>query len=360
MRFLSPLALMLVALALLPACAQTDATRATTVQDNFVYVTNQGSGSVTVINARTHEVETTVDLGPFGFDVNSKPHDVAVEPDGSHWYVSVIGANRVLKFTRDNELVGQSEFEVAGLVKLDASSNKLYVGRSMGAVNPPRRIGMIDRNTMEIEELDVFVPRPHALAVSPDGGHVFVASMDEDRLVTIDMASGDLAFTDIDGGQMHNHMFMDMSISPVDGTLLSPGQMSGRMFFFNTDADGAFELPIAEQFDVGEDPWHSVFSKDGQYAYVARKKTNSVIEIDVAAREVTRTVEGEGFNEPHAVAMDPAGRYIFVSNNNLDQSRPSTTNPDAFPGTVTVIDLESFEVVKVIEVGNYATGINAR
>lgn len=360
MRFQFPVALLLLVTSVLPACAQTQPTRATAAQDDFVYVTNQGGGTVTVINTRTLDVETTVSLAPYGFDANSKPHDIAVEPDGSFWYVSVIGANRVLKFSRDNELVGQAEFEVAGLVKLDASSNKLYVGRSMGAVNPPRRIGMIDRDTMEIEELDVFVPRPHALAVAPDGRHVFVASMDEDRLVTIDMASGDLAFTDIDGGKMHNHMFMDMSISPTDGTLLSGGQMSGQMFMFNTDADGAFELPIASQFDVGKDPWHSVFSEDGKFAYIARKNTNSVIEIDIEARKVTRTVDGVGFNEPHAIAMDPAGRYIFVSNNNLDHSRPADNDPNSFPGTVTVIDLDTFAVVKVIEVGPYATGIGAR
>lgn len=358
MRIIQSVFVLLLATVVLPACAQTDAARTDASNADYVYVTNQGSGSVTVINASTLEVEDTVVLAPFGFDVNSKPHDVTVEPDGSFWYVSVISANRVLKFNRDNELVGQAEFEVAGLVRLDPTSDKLYVGRSMGAVNPPRRIGMIDRSTMEIEELEVFVPRPHALAVSTDGSKVFVASMDEDRFVTIDMASGDLAFTDIDGGQMHNHMFMDMSISPADGSLMSPGQMSGKVYFLDTSGSG--ELPVEKVIDVGKDPWHSAFSRDGKHAYIASKSTNSVVEIDVATREVTRRVEGEGFNEPHAVTTSPDGRYLFVSNNNLDHSRPSVSDPESFPGTVTVVDLDTFQVIKVIEVGNYATGINAR
>ena len=118
---------------------------------------------VSVIDVEAGVVARTVDLQKLGFSAEAKPHHVAVEEDGSFWYVSLIGDDKLLKFDRANNLVAQATFERPGLMVLDPKSDKLYVGRSMKAVNPPQRIGIITRSTMEIEEVDVFIPRPHAV-----------------------------------------------------------------------------------------------------------------------------------------------------------------------------------------------------
>ena len=118
----------------------------------FLYVANQEAAAVTVIDLETHAVVEVIDLEAMGYGANAKPHHVAVEPDGSFWYVSLIAANRVLKFDRDNELVASVEFERPGLLALHPSEPWLFVGRSMAAVNPPQRIGRIDRMSMEVEE----------------------------------------------------------------------------------------------------------------------------------------------------------------------------------------------------------------
>ena len=60
-------------------------------------------------------------------------------PTAPPWYVTLIGANRVLKFDRSNRLVDSAVVEVPGLMALGADGT-LYVGRSMNAVNPPQRI----------------------------------------------------------------------------------------------------------------------------------------------------------------------------------------------------------------------------
>jgi len=352
------LLLLTLVLLLVPACALTGSSRSQSSAQDFVYVTNQNNGTVTVIDAKTLEVAATVDLTTLGFDENSKPHHVAVEPDGSFWYVTLITGGKVLKFNADNELVGQADFEVAGLLALDASSSNLFVGRSMAAVNPPQRIGMIDRSTMEIEELDVFIPRPHAIAVSKDGRKVYAGSLAENRFTTVDLDSGDLTFTDVDAGGSHHHMFVDFTMSPDGKTMITGGQMSGKFMFFDATASEA--LPMEKMIEVNDQPWHPVFTADGRYAYFANKTANSLTEVDMETREVSRVIEGEGFNQPHGAALSPDEKYVFVSNNNLDNSRPSATDPNAFPGTVTVVDRESFSVVKVIEVGPYASGIATR
>ena len=137
---------------LLPTC-QTGAVDGMVVRtDSPKAVANQTSATVSIIDMETDEVVGTVDLQSLGFTANAKPHHVAVEPDGSHWYVSLIADGWVLKFTRDNELVGQAEFETPGMLALDANRGLLYVGRSMAAVSPPQRIGVIRTADMTIEE----------------------------------------------------------------------------------------------------------------------------------------------------------------------------------------------------------------
>ena len=135
----------------------------------LLYVASQEEVTVAVIDMSTNQLIETVDLKEFGYSETAKAHHTAVEPDGSHWYVSLIAAGKILKFDRDNHLVGETAFETPGMLSLDPESDLLYVGRSMAAVNPPQRIGVIHRSSMELREVDVFFPRPHALTVDTRG-----------------------------------------------------------------------------------------------------------------------------------------------------------------------------------------------
>ena len=103
---------------------------------DLVYVANEASAVVSVVDVRTGIVKV-VDLKAMGYGDNSKPHHIAVEPDGSHWYVSLIGRDKVLKFDRSNRLVDSVAFEAPGLMTMSPDETSLWVGRSMSAVNAP-------------------------------------------------------------------------------------------------------------------------------------------------------------------------------------------------------------------------------
>ena len=75
-----------------------------------VYVVAQEDVTVGVLDAATGALLETVDLKEMGFSPTAKAHHVAVEPDGSFWYVSLIAGGAVLKLDRDNRLVGRAEF----------------------------------------------------------------------------------------------------------------------------------------------------------------------------------------------------------------------------------------------------------
>ena len=318
----------------------------------YLYVTNQSSASISVIDMETDELVETVDLQALGFTANAKPHHVVVEPDGSHWYVSLIADGYVLKFSRDNELVGRAAFETPGLMALDRSSDLLYVGRSMAAVNPPQRIGVIERSTMEIDEIDVFIARPHAILVTPDGGHVYTASLATNDVVVYQPDSGETELLQIPGDAAHPHTFVQFALSPDGRRLIVDGEMTGKLLVM--DATQPTTIPVVETVDVAAAPWHPVFSPDGSRLYFGNNRADVVTVVDTSDWSVERTIEHERFAEPHGIALSPDGSKQYVGNRN---ATPASEGAAPENGFVAVIDTTSGEVIRFIEVERYAAGM---
>ena len=408
------LALMMCVFAVGLFAAQAQATEA----DNAdrLYVANQGEASVAVVDMDTHEVVETVDLQAHGYSENAQPHHAIAEPDGSAWCVSLIGDNVVLKFDADNDLVGEVSQEAPGLMGLHPERDELYVARSMSAADPPQRLAAIERSEMEvIDEIDIFFPRPHAIAVSPDGRFAFSASLATNQFIGVDTEArrGELSL--MDGP---THVINQMDVAPGGDVVAGTGQISGQLLFFDVADSG--ELRVADTVDVGAQPWHPVFDPSGDYVYVPNKQSNTVSVVDATTREVVDTIEDDTFAEPHGAAVSPDGAYLYISNNHqrtmmqqmaqdmmdgAEMPEPDMMDSDHdehhedhhedehheddhheddhhedehheddhhedehheghdmedHPGTISVVDLETREVVKEIEVGIYATGIGTR
>ncbi len=320
----------------------------------YIYVCNQGSASVSVIDNNTHEIATVVDLQELGYSVNAKPHHAIAEADGSHWYVTLIGENRVLKFNRENELVDQIEMEVPGLMTMDPNNDMLYVGRSMSAVNPPQSFGIIDRKNMNLQkEMDLFFTRPHAIMKLPGNDRIFVGSLSSNQFLSVNTKEDDSELTNLEG---MNHMLVNFAISPDKKTMVGTGQMTNKLLIF--DITNSASPILEETIDVNGAPWHPVFSPDGKYAYFANKGANTVTIIDMKKREIDTLIEGDGLSQPHGAVLSADGKFLYVSNNNRNGGYlPEGVTAEDAPGTVVIIDTESKEIIKVLEVGKNATGI---
>ncbi|HEY0306437.1 MAG TPA: hypothetical protein VGC44_15790 [Longimicrobiales bacterium] len=332
---------------------------------DLLYVCNQSDATVTLIDTRTNTIVGLVDLTTLGFSKNAKPHHIAVEPDGSFWYVTLIGENKIVKLDRDNKVVGQATFETPGMLSLHPTQDLLFVGRSMTAVNPPKRIGVVKRSDMSIEELDILFPRPHAMALDARDNTVYTASLATNQMAAIDVASEKVQIVEVGGKQ---HALMQFALSPDGKTLAASGELSAEVLLF--DVSNPMQPKFMRSFAVEAQPFDPIFTPDGGYVVVGNKAANAISIIDLQKYDVS-VLRGQGIAQPHGTAVSPDGKWIYVSNNNLNAPSGSGQSPHAMhaaqnasapagPGKIIVIDAQSRKISKVIEVGHNASGIAVR
>jgi YVTN family beta-propeller protein len=350
-------------------CAQRGIQDSTTANDtDLLYVTNQDGATVSIIDMTTNEVVETIDLKTLGFSENAKPHHVAVEPDGSFWYVTLIGENKILKFNPANEIVAHADFEVPGMLALHPTEDRMFVGRSMTAVNPPQSIGIIRRSDMSLEEIGVFFPRPHALVVDPRGDYSYTASLAQNQIASVDAATEAVDLVSMNGPV---HTLVQFTLSPDGNTLVGSAQLTNQVLIFDTSTP--LQPVLVDSIRVDSMPWDPVYSLDGHHVYVGSMMQNTISVLDIPNRKVVKVIEGHGIAEPHGAAISPDGRYVYITNSNMKGSYTPREQQDHqmaghqmdggnhhMIGTIVVIDTETNEMVKVIEVGLMPTGINTR
>jgi YVTN family beta-propeller protein len=326
----------------------------------FVYVANQASGKVTVIDASSDSIVATVDFTTMGFSAHPKPHHIVVEPDGSYWYVSLVGDNAVVKLDRNNHVVAKAETVTPGLLALDPKSDRLYATRSMSAVNAPARIAVINRKTMAAEEVEVLVPRPHGLAVARDGRHAYVGSLGANQIAVYDANSERVGIVDVPGGDT-SQVIVGLAVSPDGKTLVATAQLTGKLLVFDL-ADPA-KPRLVQRVTTGDWPWLVAFTPNGSEVWVPNQRSNDVTVIDAKRWTVAATVRGE-FAQPDGIGVSRDGRLVFVANHNTDNimnmggiSMAMPAAGSTNPGRVIVIDAKKREVLKRVDTAPDGSGL---
>jgi YVTN family beta-propeller protein len=319
-----------------------------------LYVPNQDDATVSVIDPVTRRLLRTVDLRRYGVGDNGKPHHVQVEPDGSAWYVTLIGAGKVLKLDPNDKVVGSADMEVPGLIALHPSKDLMFVGRSMSAVNPPPRIAVIRRSDMTLlDEVDLLFPRPHGLAVHPAGDVVYVASLGTNQIATVGVDQGEVRLLNVPGMAKG---FVQAAVSP-DGSLLAvTAELTDSLLVF--DLANPLVPKLARGLPMPDGPFEPAFTPDGRAIFVTALNANRVAVVDTHDWSVRVLPEHAGFGQPHGIALSPDGSRVFVGNRHqLGGVHDHAGGRPAGTGTVVAICVQSRSVDTVLSVGQYAAGL---
>ena len=202
----------------------------------------------------------TLDLRRYGVGDNAKPHHIQVEPDGSAWYVTLIGAGKVLKLDPSGRVLGSVEMEVPGLIALHPTKDLMFVGRSMSAVNPPPRMAVIRRSDMKLlDEVDLLFPRPHGIVVHPAGDVVYVASLGTNQIASVGVEEGEVQLVNVPGAA---HGFVQAAVSP-DGRLLAvTAELTDSLLIFDLAKPSSPRLVRGVAMPDG--PFEPTFTRDGR------------------------------------------------------------------------------------------------
>jgi len=323
-------------------------------QADRAYVANQENASVTEIDLGSGREIRSLDLTTLGFSANCKPHHITVEPDGSFWYVTLITEGLVVKFNRADSIVGRFATPVPGMMALDPASDLMLVGRSMSAVNPPATAMLIHRSTMQAaDELEMPFARPHGVAIGPRGAWAYAASLAENRLAVINMATQEVTSVPVAGPV---HTIVQVAVSPDGRWLVASGQVSGLFLVFDLANPGVPNL--VKQIPVGASPWDPMFAPDGRSVWFANLDANTITVVRVSDWTVATVIEDERLAQPNGLAFDPRGRHVYVTNRN--QRGPAHLHdgmPGAGTGFVALVNARSHRVEQILPAGHYAAGI---
>lgn len=327
---------------------------------NRLYVCDQAPGvtMVSIIDTKALVVMRSIKLMELGFNADAKPHQTMVTPDGSYWYLSLIGQNKVLKFNAQDSLVAESnDYSLPALLALDPVHQKLFISRFLDPNNPLSAIIVLNSSDLSPAAgtsqgiVNVLYKTPHSMVINHSRSMVYTASLAENRLIEINAQTNDVenfVFLGNDKGPLQ------ITVSPDDKELYISCQVSNQMLVFDTNTE-----TVVDSIAVGNAPWHPTFTPDGSYVYVGNNLSSDVSVINTSTRTVEQNITGNGLADPHGIAVTNDGKYVFVSSRNTSGSYTPRYNlgDNSNIGTVVVIDTQTNTIVKVIEIEEFGSGM---
>ncbi|OLC41396.1 MAG: hypothetical protein AUH43_24550, partial [Acidobacteria bacterium 13_1_40CM_65_14] len=216
-----------------------------------VYVTNEASGDLTVIDASTQAVIATAPLG-------KRPRGIKASPDGKTLYVALSGSPSAPPGTDESKLP------------------------------PPDRtadgIGEVDADTYKVRRVIHAGNDPEQLDISADGKRMYVANEDAAQVSIVDLESGTVVATVKMGDEPEG-----VTIRPDGKVVYVTSEDEGAVYAIDTDTN-----KVLKKIPVGHRPRSIGFLPDGSRAYVSLENDGAIAVVDGKQHKFLRLITLEG------------------------------------------------------------------
>jgi YVTN family beta-propeller protein len=260
-----------------------------------VYVANQGSRTLSIVDAVKRRVSRTVRL-------KATPRYVAVSGDGAQVYVSTY----------------EKDFSGSGVAVIDVRAGKVVQtvptgpqpfalavakdGRIWVPIHHARRVEVITGKPLRVAARVNVPQNPHGVGFSLDGTLAYTPDHESDLVSVIDTRTLAEVKTIPVGDAPHG-----LAVSPDGRTI----------FVTNYEADTVQKINTSERAVIGMDsvqhhPQSVTFASDGLHAYVVNEGSNSVSTLLTATGRVTAQLKVG--RSPRTVAAAADGRFVYVTN----------------------------------------------
>lgn len=237
-----------------------------------VYVTNEVSGDLTVIDSATLSVSATVPLG-------KRPRGIHASPDQQTLYVALSGTP-----------IAGPDVDESTLPPPDKSADG---------------IGVFDVKQNKIVRVIHGGSDPENFDLSKDGAKIYISNEDDSALSIVDIASGTVEKSFPVGAQ-------------PEGVRTTP---DGKQVWVTSEETGTVSVldlaagKIAKTITVGHRPRSIAFTADGSRAYINAENDGAVVVVDTQKQEMIETIAlgKPGVIKPMGVLLEPDGGRLFVS-----------------------------------------------
>ena len=281
------------------SCAFAGVAAAAEPSGYLLFVSNERSGDVTVVDGRTDEVTST-------FAVGKRPRGIHPAPDGQRLFVALSGSPRMAPGV-DTERA-PADKTADGLGVIDVAARKLVDRWHVGS-------------------------DPEQFAISKDGKLAFVANEDDASIAIIDLGTGQPR-----GKVKVSEEPEGVAVNPGNGEVYATCEEKGEIFAIAPD-----QQRVVAKLEVGGRPRSVVFAKDGSRGFAPSESGGYVTVIDPVSRKALSRIELPKGSLPMGCALSNDAKELYVS----------TGRGNA----VVVIDTMKNEVVATIKVGDRAWGI---
>lgn len=266
-----------------------------------LYVTNEMSGDISVVDPVARALVATIPVG-------KRPRGVRISPDASTLYVALSGSP-----------IGGPGVDEASLPPPD----RRFDG-----------IGVVDLRTGRLMKTLRGGSDPEQLAVSRDGGRLFIANEDAAEVTVLDVAAGQVISTIRVGGEPEG-----VDLSPDGKWVYVTSEEDNEVSVIATDT-----LDVVATVEVGARPRSTGFLLDSSRAYVSAENAAAVYVVDSRQHRLIGPVKlPDAAMKPMGVVAAPDRPHVYVS----------TGRGKA----VVIIDTATNKPVASIEVGERPWGI---
>jgi YVTN family beta-propeller protein len=280
-----------------------------------VYVSNEKSGDVTVIDGASLKAVAT-------FPVGKRPRGIHASPDGKSVYVALSGT------------------PIEGPPELDAQGNPVFKrdkddddDDDVASDKSADGLGVLDVATRKLSKKIPVGSDPEEFDISQDGRHLYVSNEDVKTASSVDIATGK-----VDHIVSLSQEPEGVAVTPDGKTLIVTCETGGDVYFIDIAT-----FKVKGQVKVGSRPRSVAFVDGGKLAVIPSESAGNLYVVDTAQIKVVKTVPLAKGSRPMRVRVSTDGSKIYASTGR--------------GGSVAVVDAKSFALLDNIAVGKRPWGI---
>jgi YVTN family beta-propeller protein len=306
-----------------------------------VFISNEASGDLTIIDPDRMEALETVPLG-------KRARGIHASPDGKLIFVALTGSPFAPPGV-DESTLPPPDKSADGIGIFDIAQNKVL--RKAPGGSDPEQFAVGKDGTLYVSNEDAsgvsFVnpmqgtisttirtgEEPEGVTLSPDGKFVYVTSENNGTVTVVDVAAAKAVKTITVGRRPRSVSFL-----PDGSRAYVANENGGSLTVIDTaKLEAIHDIPTGE----GTKPMGQAMSRDGSRLYVSTGRGKKVIVLEPSTEKILASFEVG--DRPWGVALSPDEKLLFTANG------PSND--------VSVVDVATHTVTKKIKVGERPWGV---